>query len=98
MLRFDGKVSGEQELEDRLESVVLIGRQEQLSADFERLKQLLNLAPELSLPQDDILAHRTPREFDRKLTPLAEQNLSAWYAEDIRFYEHCLHLRSLRKT
>ena len=87
--------SGEQELEDRLDSILLIGLQERLSADFEHLKELLDLPPKLSLPEDDVLAHRTPREFNRQLTPLAERNLSNWYAEDIRFYDRCLKLRGL---
>lgn len=88
--------SGEQELRDRLDSILLIGLQERLSADFEHLKQLLNLPPKLSLPEDDVLAHRTPREFHRQLTPQAERNLFDWYAEDIRFYDRCLKLRGLQ--
>jgi hypothetical protein len=87
--------SGEQELKDRLDSIVLIGLQEKLSTDFEHLKRLLSLPPELSLPKDDVLAHRTPAEFDRYLTPLAERNLATWYSEDIRFYEHCVKMRGL---
>ena len=88
--------SGEKELEARLNSVVLLGFQEKLHSDFELLKRLLNLPPTLLLPDDDVRAHRTPHHFDRKLTSLAERNLSEWYAEDIRFYEHCLQLRSQR--
>jgi len=84
--------SGERELEERHRSIVLIGLQEHLHEDFERLKSILHLPRRLSLPQDDVLAHRTPAEFDRRLTPLAIANLSAWYAEDIQFYEHCLEL------
>jgi hypothetical protein len=84
---------GTQELDDRLDDVVLIGLQETMESDFERLKSMLNLPRGLSLPEDEILAHRTPAEFDRGLSPLAQQNLREWYAEDIRFYEHCVHLR-----
>ncbi len=88
--------SGEQELDDRLDSIALVGLQEKLSSDFEQLKRLLKLPDTLSLPADDALAHRTPPEFDRRLSPLAVQNLSLWYAEDIRFYEHCVRIRSNR--
>jgi len=88
--------SGEQELDDRLDSIVLLGLQEKLSTDFEHLKRLLNLPETVSLPADDTLAHRTPPEFDRGLSPLAVRNLSQWYAEDIRFYEHCMRLRAAR--
>jgi hypothetical protein len=85
--------SGEQELVDRLSSIILVGLQESLCADFEQLKLRLKLPKKLSLPEDDVRAHRTPQDFDRRLTPLAERNLCEWYAEDIRFYEHCLQLR-----
>jgi hypothetical protein len=90
--------SGEQELEERLDSILLIGLQERLSADFEYLKQLLHLPPNLCLPEDDLLAHRTPKDFNRQLTPLAERNLADWYVEDIRFYDRCLKLRGLSAT
>ena len=86
--------SGVQELDDRLDSILLLGIQEQLDADFGRLKMLLNLPTTLSLPEDDALAHRTPQQFDRSLSPLSVRNLSEWYAEDIRFYEHCLRVRT----
>jgi len=86
--------SGEQELADRLDSIILLGLQEKLRPDFEQLKSLLKLPQKLSLPDDDVRAHRTPKDFDRRLTPLAEKNLSEWYAEDIRFYERCLQLRA----
>lgn len=86
--------SGERELEKRLDSIVLLGLQEKLSQDFERLKLVLRLPPELALPKDDVLAHRTPSGLDRYLTPLAVRNLNQWYAKDIRFYKRCLKLRA----
>jgi len=87
---------GERELDERLETIVLLGLQETLCSDFEVLKKLLHLPRGLSLPKDDVLAHRTPREFDRRLSPLAEQNLREWYSNDLQFYEHCLRLRAQR--
>lgn len=88
--------SGEQELDDRFESILLIGLQEKLASDFEYLKMLLKLPKTVSLPVDDFLAHRTPPEYDRHLSSLAQRNLAQWYAEDIRLYEHCLRLRAAR--
>jgi Sulfotransferase family len=85
---------GEQELTDRLDSILLLGLQEKLRSDFEHLKWLLKLPKKVSLPDDDVRAHRTPGDFDRRLSPLAQRNLSEWYAEDIRFYERCLQLRA----
>jgi hypothetical protein len=85
--------SSEQQLQERLESIVLLGLQEELSTDFEYLKLVLHLPQKIALPQDDFSAHRTPSGLDRNLSPLAERNLDRWYAEDIRFYERCLELR-----
>lgn len=86
--------SGERELEKRIDSIVVLGLQEKLAQDFEYLKLVLQLPRELALPEDDVLAHRTPGGLDRHLSPLAECNLSRWYAEDIRLYERCLQLRA----
>lgn len=88
--------SGPQELDDRSDSILLLGLQETLSSDLEELKRILKLPQTVRLPEDDVLAHRTPPEFDRKLSPRAEHNLLKWYAEDIRFYEHCLRFRAAR--
>jgi hypothetical protein len=88
--------TGVQEISDRGESIVLIGLQEELASDFERLKQLLNLPRTLSLPADDVGAHRTPQGFDRSLSALARRNLSQWYSDDLRLYEYCLQLRADR--
>jgi len=86
--------SGTQELDQRQNSIVLLGLQEKLDADFERLKKLLDLPETVSLPCDDTLAHRTPAGFDRCLSSRAQRNLLRWYSDDVRFYEHCLRLRA----
>ena len=88
----------QQALDDRIHSILLVGLQEELSRAFEYLKKLLGLPNELVLPEDDILAHRTPREFDRRISSLAEDGLTQWYAEDIRFYEHCVEIRSRQRA
>jgi hypothetical protein len=88
--------SGEQDIDSRLDSILLVGLQEKLSSDFEYLKSALKLPETVSLPTDDHLAHRTPPQFDRSLSVSAERNLASWYAADIRFYEHCLRFRATR--
>jgi hypothetical protein len=88
--------AGEQEIDERLESIALVGLQETLSSDFECVKQWLGLPEDVSLPSDDTLAHRTPSSFDRRLSAMAERNLVQWYADDIRFYDHCVQLRAAR--
>jgi hypothetical protein len=57
------------------------------------VKRLLGLPAEIRLPRDEIGTHKTPDGFDRRLSPLAVQNLTAWYADDFPIYEACLELR-----
>jgi len=68
-------------------SVIWIGFQETLDYDFERLKHVLGLPAGAKLPEDPVIAHRTPDEFPRSLSDRARQNLEDWYADDIALYE-----------
>ena len=79
----------------RRKDILLIGRQETLSADFERLKALSGLSPEVSLPVDDVQAHRNPSHVDRTLSGLALANLTDWYREDFAFLDALVALRLL---
>lgn len=72
----------------RLPDLFFIGFQEQLAEDFEVLRNKLFL-PCLTLPQDDLFAHRNPAELDRSLDPEALANLKRWYADDYAFVELC---------
>jgi hypothetical protein len=65
---------------------VWVGRQEFLGTDFEELKRTIGLPAEISLPQDQRTAHRTPRGFDKKLSYLAIENLRSWYQKDFVFF------------
>lgn len=90
-------IEGVAELSARIDSVLLIGSQETITEDFARLKALLDLPGDIKLPSDDVLAHRTPPEFDRQLSTLAAENLAQWYKEDFVFYEHCIRLARARE-
>ncbi len=81
------------EIDQRKDDVLLIGIQEELGLDFERLKRLLKLPPVLQLPSDAFSSHATPAGFDKHLSELAVENLRRWYADDIQLYERCLELR-----
>lgn len=72
----------------RATDLFFIGFQEQLADDFEVLRNKLFL-PCLSLPQDDVFAHRNPPELDRSLDPVAAANLKRWYAKDYAFADLC---------
>ena len=54
-----------------LDDIIFVGRQEYLSQDFEKLKGILGLPPSLSLPQNNVLAHKTPEYYDKRLSELA---------------------------
>ena len=73
----------------RLPDIFFIGFQETLATDFEKLKTKLGLPAGISLPTDEVAAHKTPENFDRKLEPQAVENLQRWYRDDIRFYQLC---------
>jgi len=73
---------------ERLPDLFFIGFQEQLAEDFEVLRNNLFL-PCLSLPEDEVLAHRNPPGLDRTLEPEAAANLRRWYASDYAFVELC---------
>ncbi len=73
----------------RRADIAFVGRQETLAADFERLKLLLSLPPELALPQADVTRHSTPAGLDTSLSSVSRDNLRRWYAADIAFLELC---------
>ena len=73
----------------RLADILFVGFQETLNDDFQRLKAKLGLPDALALPDDDVLAHRSPANLDRVLETEAVQNLRRWYAADFKFVELC---------
>jgi hypothetical protein len=80
--------------ESRLNDILLIGFQETLDADFERLKSLLDLPTQVRLPTDDVASHRSPIGLDRTLDETSQATLREWYARDYEFIELCRSLRS----
>lgn len=67
--------------------VLFILRQENLNEDFEKLKNILALPGNLTLPADDHKAKRNPFKGDKYLDPEAIENLKKWYAKDYEFLE-----------
>jgi hypothetical protein len=74
---------------ERADDILLVGRQETLTADFARLRQLLSLPASVALPTDEKEAHRNPAQLDRHLSQAARENLRAWYERDYQFLEFC---------
>lgn len=79
----------------RLDDVLLVGRQERLADDFERMKRVLDLPGDLGLPTDDVRAHRTPAGLDKRLSEEAVAALLDWYRDDYRFIRLCEELAGL---
>lgn len=82
------------EIEKRGDEIIFVGIQEDLNADFERLKRVLGLPAHLALPTDPVDAHVSPAGQDRDLSDLGTENLTRWYADDIELYNQCLGLRA----
>lgn len=80
----------------RLDDIFFIGRQESLDRDFEELKKLLRLPASVSLPNDDMNAHRNPADVNRKLGQEAIESLREWYKDDYAFIRLCEERKKLR--
>jgi len=76
-------------IESRLPDILYIGFQESLSTDFERVKKILDLPEDLTLPGDPVNAHRRLESDDIEMSEVARQNVREWYANDVEIYEYC---------
>jgi hypothetical protein len=71
----------------RIDDIVFFARQETLDADWEKLKELLGLPGEQTLPRDPVIAHRTSYTDDRVISPRGTRALREWYADDYEVLE-----------
>lgn len=78
----------------RQSDILFVGFQERLTDDFETLKAKLGLPKDLTLPNDDIQAHRNPANLNTVLDEQAVVNLKTWYEKDFRFIELCQKMTS----
>lgn len=69
----------------RIDGLLLVGRQETLAEDVERLSRLVGVTA--TPPTGDVEANRTSSTIDRTLSPLAREKLTTWYASDYRFLD-----------
>jgi hypothetical protein len=76
-------------LECEKHRILFIGAQEDLNADFEILKVVLELPADAALPQDDVNAHRTPDGFEKHVSDRGRRNLEKYYQRDYQIYEWC---------
>lgn len=96
-LGFQRRYTGpDRELRARAERIVYVARQETLDADWERLKVLLELPPDLELIKDAAKAHRRPKAGRVELDPAAVRNLHKWYARDYELLDLIDEMRAER--
>ncbi len=79
----------EEYFRSRLNDIFFVGFQETLDADFGKLVEKLGLPADVSLPTDEVSAHRNPAFLDYELDPIAARNLREWYADDFEFIALC---------
>ncbi|NQY67972.1 MAG: sulfotransferase family 2 domain-containing protein [Flavobacteriales bacterium] len=72
--------------ESRLDDILFIGNQSRMNDDFEKLKSILGVSKEVSLPTDDLASHRNTLEVDKNLSDIGRKNIEDWYSSDILFY------------
>jgi hypothetical protein len=65
-----------------MSDILFIGRQEELSESFEKLRKILQFDNIYQLPNDPIKAHKMPTEFDIKLSKIAINNIQKYYKRD----------------
>lgn len=53
------------------------------------MRQMLSPG-DVSLPGDDVSAHRMRSEMETRLPDKARENLSCWYEEDLEIYDDCM--------
>jgi hypothetical protein len=71
------------------DKIIFIGEQENLDDDFEVMKAVLGLPARLSLPDDDIAAHRTPEGYETTISDLGRKNILDYYADELDIYHWC---------
>lgn len=70
----------------RLGDFLLVGRQERLASEFERLKKLIGLPEGLLLPASDVEANRGG-DYDSRLTDVSRGALRSWFADDYAYLQ-----------
>jgi len=81
--------SNKKYFQSRLNDILFVATQENLSRDFEKLKTILKLPKNLKLPKDDYRMHKNPLHLNKKLSQTAKHNLKKWYAKDYEFSKLC---------
>lgn len=76
-------------LERNREYIFYLGTTETMDQDVEKLFNKIGISPP-GQELDEVASHKTPAGFSKTLSDVAVENLTRWYAEDIKMYEWCL--------
>jgi hypothetical protein len=76
----------------RLDDILFVGFQEELDADFIKLKNILEIPQDINLPTDDVGAHKSSNNIDKSINESGISALEEWYLEDIKFISVCKEL------
>jgi hypothetical protein len=82
----------------RSRDILFVGFQESLSQDFETLKSILKLPSSLVLPEDDVAAHKSSGDLDKKIDEIPMKCLEKWYREDLEFIALCKKLMAEKSS
>lgn len=82
-------IINDQYFESRKKDILFIGFQEDLDSDFKKLKTILKLPEEFTLPTNEVEKHSSPEYQNKYLSETAISNLNEWYKKDIGFYNYC---------
>ena len=96
--RYDKWYFSTEYFQSRIDDIFFVGFQESLDIDFTALKVKLGLPDHITLPSDDVNAHKNPCDLDRKIDEAGLSALRDWYATDYRFIRACKDLMSGREA
>ena len=69
-----------------------------LARGFGELCDVLGVGTGISLPDDDVAAHRNPPTVDRTVSAIGRANLREWYGADYAFLDLCRSLPGRRRA
>jgi len=74
-------------IKSRKDDILFIFRQEKLNKDFDFFVRKFLPGSKVSLPEDDVLRHKTPDGYSTNLSEEAVNSLKKWYKRDYEFLE-----------
>jgi len=80
-------------LEKEKDRIYFIAQTETFGTDFDLMRKLIGVSPDLELPTDDYGAHRTPDGFEKTVSEIGRRNVQRYYKTDYQIYNWCVRRR-----